>query len=73
MSCNTRNRGFYVVVTKINDDPEQWGWTIKRRNPPIGVRLEERGFPSHRAAASAGRVALEEFLDSLSFEETNKG
>jgi hypothetical protein len=72
MLCKTKNRGFYVVVTKINDNPEQWGWTIRRRSPPIGVKLEERGFPSHRAAVLAGRVALVDFLDSLSLEETNR-
>ena len=72
MSYNTKNRGFYVVVTKINENPEQWGWTIKRKNPPIGVKLEERGLPSHRAAVLAGRVALIDFLDSLSLEETNR-
>ena len=72
MSHSKENQGFYVVVTRINDEPERWSWTIVRRNPPIGAKIVETGFTSYTAAMSAGRVALKDFLDRLSLEETNR-
>jgi hypothetical protein len=69
MPLSNGNRGYYVVVTRIEDDPEQWVWTILRRSPPIGAKIVETGFASYGAAMSAGRVALKEFLEKLSIEE----
>lgn len=71
-SLSRENRGFLVVVNRINDNPEDWGWTIVRRNPPIGAKIVETGFGSYSAASSAGRVALKEFLERLSVEEKNR-
>ena len=72
MLRHPKNRSYCVVVSKTNENPDLWGWTINRRSPPIGVKIEERGFPSYKAAMSAGQVALVEFLDNLSLEELNK-
>jgi hypothetical protein len=63
--------GFCVVVTRIVDNPEQWSWTILRRDPPLGAKIVETGYPSQGAALSAGRLALGKLLGKLSVEETN--
>jgi hypothetical protein len=34
----------------------------------MGIRLWEAGFRSHRAAQSAGKQALEDFLNGLAIE-----
>lgn len=70
MPLGKGNQGFYVVVTRIADNPAQWSWTIMRRNPPMGARIVETGFASYGAALSAGRVALEEFLKGHLFWKT---
>ena len=61
-------KSFYVVVSWTGDDREAWGWEIRRKRRPMGVRLWQGGFRSHRAAHSAGRTALEDFLNGLAME-----
>jgi hypothetical protein len=68
MSLSQTNRGFRVLVARINNAPEQWSWTIVR---PNGVKMVETGFGSRRAAMSAGRLALEEFLEKRTLMEAN--
>lgn len=65
MSLGQEIQGFRVIVTRINDNPEQWSWMIVRSD---GVKMVETGFTSCRAARSAGRIALEESLDRLSLK-----
>lgn len=64
--------GYRVIVGRVDDNPEQWSWTVVR---PNGVKMVETGFTSCRAAASAGRIALEKCLDKLSLKgsEQNLG
>ncbi|MGA7803935.1 hypothetical protein [Bradyrhizobium sp.] len=61
-------KSFYVVVSRNGIGRDCWCWEIRRRRNPMGVRIREGGFPSHRAAELAGRDALEDFLNSLSRE-----
>jgi hypothetical protein len=63
-------RSFYVVVSRIERD--SWRWEIRRKRKPMGVRLWESGFRSYQAAQSAGRQALEDFLNGLSIEARSK-
>ena len=61
-------KSFYLVVFRRDGMAEGWCWEIRRRRTPIGVRLWQGGFKSHRAAHSAGRTALEDFLNGLAME-----
>jgi hypothetical protein len=38
----------------------------------MGIKLREVGFPSHRAAHDAGRLALEDFLNGLMIERASR-
>jgi hypothetical protein len=60
-------RSFYVVVSR-NEGERGWCWEIRRKRKPMGVRLRECGFTSHRSAEHAGKDALEDFLNGLSLE-----
>jgi len=64
-------RSFYVVVSR-NESERGWCWEIRRKRRPMGVRLRECGFTSHRSAELAGRDALEDFLNGLSLEAASR-
>jgi hypothetical protein len=61
-------RSFYVEVFRSVDQSEAWCWEIRRKRKPMGVRLWQGGFRSHRAAQSAGKTALEDFLNGLAMD-----
>ena len=65
-------RSFYVAVFRNEDQGDAWCWEIRRKRKPMGVRLWQGGFHSHRAAHSAGRSALEDFLNGLAMEANSK-
>jgi hypothetical protein len=65
-------RSFYVVVSRTGSNPESWLWEIRRKWRPMGVRLREDGFRSHRAAQLAGKQALEDFLNGLSMDAASR-
>lgn len=59
-------RFFYVVTSRMEDDPHAWRWEIRRKRKPLGVRLWEGNFRSSHEAQLAGKQALEDFLNGLS-------
>ncbi len=59
---------FYVVVSRNGSERGAWCWEIRRKRRPMGVRLWQGGFRSHRAALLAGKDALEDFLNSLAVD-----
>jgi hypothetical protein len=61
-------RSFYIVVSRKGSEQNPWGWEIRRKRQPMGVRLWEGGFGSHGAAQLAGKQALEDLLNGLSME-----
>jgi hypothetical protein len=63
-------RSFYVVVSRNGREQDAWSWEIRRKRRPMGVRLWQGGFRSHRAAQLAGKDALEDFLNDLAVEVT---
>ncbi|MDH6262612.1 hypothetical protein [Bradyrhizobium sp. BR13661] len=65
-------RSFYVVVSWSGNEPDGWSWEIRRKRRPMGIKLREVGFPSHRAAHDAGRLALEDFLNGLMIERASR-
>ena len=64
-------RSFYVVVSR-NESERGWCWEIRRKRRPMGIRLRECGFTSHRSAELAGKGALEDFLNGLSLDAASK-
>jgi len=61
-------RSFYVAISRTGNHQDGWFWEIRRKRRPMGVKLWEGGFRSHRAAHLAGKQALEDFLNGLSLE-----
>ena len=61
-------RTFYVTIFRNGTGKESWCWEIRRKRKPMGVRIWEGGFRSHRAALLAGKNALEDFLNGLSMD-----
>ena len=64
-------RSFYVVVSR-HESERSWCWEIRRKRKPMGIRLRECGFTSHRSAELAGKDALEDFLNGLSLEAASR-
>jgi hypothetical protein len=64
----TPRKSFYVAVFHRGRDRNGWCWEIRRKRRPMGVRLAEGDFSSHRAAQAAGRSALEDFLNGLAMD-----
>ena len=64
-------RSFYVVVSWTGNDQSSWRWEIRRKRKPMGVKLWDGGFRSYQAAQSAGKQALEDFLNGLSMEPSS--
>ena len=65
-------RSFYVAVSWTGDARSSWCWEIRRKRRPMGVKLWDGGFRSYQAAQSAGKRALEDFLNGLSMEQGSK-
>jgi hypothetical protein len=63
---------YYVFATRLGERPERWGWEIRRRSQPLGIKIHEDGFQSRMAAEFAGKRALANFLSDLSQEEKRK-
>jgi hypothetical protein len=61
-------RSFYVAVSWMGDDQGSWCWELRRKRKPMGVKLWDGGFRSYHAAQSAGKQALEDFLNGLSMD-----
>jgi hypothetical protein len=61
-------RSFYVVVSREGNRQDAWYWEIRRKHRPMGVKLWQGGFRSHRAAHLAGKDALEDFLNGLAMD-----
>jgi hypothetical protein len=63
---------YYVVTSRRGEHPDQWGWEISRKSKPLGIKMTEDGFQSEKAAKSAGKQALQDFLSDLAKEEKPK-
>jgi hypothetical protein len=60
---------YYVFTSRRGEHPERWGWEIRRKSKPLGVKLMADGFQSESAAQSAGKRILADFLSDLAKEE----
>jgi hypothetical protein len=68
MGRKPRYKDYSVVVTR-DARSMRFGWQIKRRATPMGVKLEDHNLASHHAAKAAGKRALEELVDGIATEE----
>ena len=66
------NNDYHIVTSERGEHPDRWGWEIRRRSKPLGVKLTAHGFQSDAAAQVAGKRALAEFLSALSKEERRR-
>jgi hypothetical protein len=60
---------YYVITSLRVGQPERWGWEIRRKSTPLGIRMTGDGYQSDTAAQFAGKRALADFLIELSKEE----
>jgi hypothetical protein len=68
-------RDYYLVTVYRYGTPSVWGWEIRRRSSPLGVKFHDEGFKSATTAKAAGKAALHDFLAQLYREkaaETSK-
>jgi len=63
------NTDYYLVTSRRGENPERWGWEIRRKSKPLGIKLNGDGFQSESAAKFAGKRALDDFLSALAKEE----
>jgi hypothetical protein len=68
MGRKPTHHDYYVVVAR-DAASIRFGWQIKRKGTPMGVKLEGHNLASHDAARTAGRRALDELLDGISTDE----
>ena len=62
-------RDYYLVTVYLYGTPPVWGWEIRRRSTPLGVKFHDEGFKSATTAKAAGKAALHDFLARLSREK----
>jgi len=60
---------YYVVTYRRGELHDRWGWEIRRKSTPLGIKLTGDGYQSDTAARFAGRQALADFLLDLAQEE----
>ena len=63
------NNDYYLFTARRGEHPERWGWEIRRKSKPLGIKLSGEGFQSDSVAKVAGQRALDEFLSALAKEE----
>jgi hypothetical protein len=57
-------RSYYVSISRT-EERHSWRWEIRRKRSAMGVKLSEGGFGNYEDAQSAGKHALEDFLNGL--------
>jgi hypothetical protein len=61
---------YSVVVVQRGHSLARWEWEIYRNSEPLPARLRHGLFWSERSARAAGKVALREFLEALTREQS---
>jgi hypothetical protein len=60
---------YYVITSRRGEHPDRWGWEIRRKSQPLGIKMVGDGYQSDSAAQFAGKKALADFLLDLAKEE----
>jgi hypothetical protein len=69
----TINRNDYYFTTfRRGEHHDRWGWEIRRKSKPLGIKITGDGYQSDQAARFAGKRALADFLLDLAQEEKRK-
>jgi hypothetical protein len=63
---------YYVITSRQGERPDPWGWEIRRKSKPLGIKMTGDGYESDTAARFAGKQALADFLFELLKEEKRK-
>jgi hypothetical protein len=58
---------FEVIVTEYGEGI--WEWEICHQGEPLPARMRDGPFKSHDVALEAGKIALQEFLELLEFQQ----
>jgi hypothetical protein len=56
---------YSLVFTSLDRLKGPWGWEIRRKSNPLGIKNYDNNFKTESAARIAGEKALKEFLDRL--------
>jgi hypothetical protein len=57
-----------LVISHPKRATDLWGWEIRRRSEPLGVKIFGKNFKSERNARLAGEKELKDFLDRIILE-----
>jgi hypothetical protein len=63
----------HVITSRSGERPERWGWEIRRKSTPLGIKMVGDHYQSDAAAQFAGKQALADFLLDLAKEEKRSG
>ena len=68
----TNPNDYYVATSRQGENANRWGWEIRRKSKPLGIKMTGDGYQSDQAAQFAGKRALADFLLDLAQEEKRK-
>jgi hypothetical protein len=63
---------YYIETISTGVGIQPWGWELRRRSEPMGVKVGSSGYQSQRSAEFAGAHALVQFLEDLDREQRRK-
>jgi len=56
---------YYMEIAAPKKSNDRWGWEIRRKSKPLGVKIYGESFKSESAARLAGEKALHDLLNRL--------
>lgn len=68
MANSPPRQSYFVIVTRRGQVLHRWGWEIRRKPTPLGIRIYGEDFESAEAAQIAGNAALKDLLDRINNE-----
>jgi hypothetical protein len=45
----------YVITSRRGEHRDRWGWEIRRKSKPLGIKMTGDGYQSDQAAQFAGK------------------
>jgi hypothetical protein len=56
---------YYLEIAAPKKSNDNWGWEIRRKSMPLGVRIYGDKFKSESTARAEGEKMLQDFLNRL--------
>jgi hypothetical protein len=50
----TNPNDYYVATSRQGENANRWGWEIRRKSKPLGIKMTGDGYQSDQAAQFAG-------------------